>query len=117
MTDLPLRAQTGYVPMANLTQLPNGDLWRGAVIDDPRPDTVDNTAAPSSIDSVADAVNAVIASAKGSENCTCFWCGTQFGVKERNELSAHIAKNHQTAIKPIGDIAALSALVNAEPTK
>lgn len=79
-----------------LTQLPNGDLWRGY------------QTAPSAIalsesaivslenqDPVNKAMAAILLTSKGAHELTCNWCGSQ---SDEKNMRAHLKVNHASAI-------------------
>lgn len=79
-----------------LTQLPNGDLWRGYQ------DKLSETALTEtqvvsleSQDPVNKAMAAIVITSKGARELTCNWCGSQ---SDEKNMRAHIKINHASAI-------------------
>lgn len=79
-----------------LTQLPNGDLWRGYAT---APSAIalseSEVVSLESQDPVNKAMAAILLNSKGSRELTCNWCGTQCDEKS---MRAHIKVNHASAI-------------------
>lgn len=93
-----------------LTQLPNGDLWRGAVAEAP----TTNVEAPVDAARTA-AMDAIVASAKGANELTCLWCGHQLPASAYNEMQKHVETQHPIASAPPADVDKLAAALAAAP--
>ena len=94
-----------YTPF-QLTQLPNGDLWRGFVHVDADPTQTADSDTPVVLDpELNDAMEAIVKSSKGPE-LTCLWCGYQCSHREYDTMQAHVQKQHKDAgKKPTNDMA------------
>lgn len=90
-----------------LTQLSNGDLWRGvpAAEVELRPD---NVTAPDA-GTADDAMEQIVRSAKGSHTLSCLWCGVQYGRQQYNEMREHVEKDHKRATMPANGTDKLAA--------
>lgn len=79
-----------------LTQLPNGDLWRGyATAPTAIALTESEVVSLESQDPVNKAMASMLIAAKGAKELTCLWCGHQ--ADEKN-IRNHVKTNHAAAI-------------------
>lgn len=95
----------------SLTQLPNGDLWRGAPVEqaDGAATNEDPTVGKTALDA---AMSSIVKSSKGPE-LTCIWCGYQVSKKNYVDMADHVKKQHSSAVAAVPDVAALASLLPA----
>jgi len=82
-----------------LIQLPNKDLWRGAVRTVEVEEVIPVTAVATipELSPLDKAFNQVVLSAAGGP-LNCLWCGQQF---KETELRGHLDKNHPSVSHPM----------------
>lgn len=87
--------------LPQLTQLPNGDLWRGVPpADAEEPES--NVEAPTK-GSIDDVMEQVVKSARGQKTLSCLWCGQQYNRQDYALMRDHITHLHAKATAPADD--------------
>jgi hypothetical protein len=94
----------------SLTQLPNGDLWRGAANINVAPTADEEDTGKEPLSALDNAMASIVKSSKGPE-LTCIWCGKQIDKKKYADMAEHIKISHSAALTPITDTAALAKLL------